>query len=201
MRRRGIGWRGVAAALAICVAAPASGIERVRAGAPPFGASGAAHGAELEAALAELAAQLGDASVRAISPGTLWQQDPAVYPPAFDVASGFLYRPGALEGSCAYAPLRFADGETITGVVVLYVDNSPSGDFVVELKRKNTALFAGAEVLASASSSGASGTHQIATDLSVANGTVDNSVYAYFLWVCLPIDYSELHGIYLTYEG
>jgi hypothetical protein len=140
----------------------------------------------------------GTTGVHAVSPGSLWDHDAANENLYFESAGGYFASDGGF-GGCAYAPLHLPAGATVTGLVILFVDDWNGEDYVVELRRKLTGSLADADVLATAASSGASSSHRVATDLTVANGTIDESLYAYFLSVCRPYFGSELHGIYLTY--
>lgn len=142
--------------------------------------------------------QLGAASVHAVSPGSLWDHDAANEEQYFVWTDGYFASEGGF-GGCAYVPLHLRGDATLTGLVILFVDNWGGEDYLVELRRKLTASNASSEVLASAASTGSSASHRIATDLTVTNGAVDYASYAYFLWVCRPFFGSELHGIYLTY--
>jgi hypothetical protein len=150
-----------------------------------------------------LGGQLGAVSVHAVSPGSLWDHDAAEQDQIFDaIAEGYFPGTGAsATGGCRYVPLHLRGDATITGLVILFVDETNGGDFAIELRRKQTASNANAEVLASAVSTGNAPGHRIATDLTIVNGAIDNDGFAYFLWVCIPylLEDTDLHGIYLSY--
>ncbi len=180
--------------------------------APPAGATASQLDLEIEAALAELPperwaetirflleAHLGTPGVHAVSPGSLWDRDAALDEQAFPVSQGCFLSDGGF-GGCAYAPLRFRQGSTVTGLVMLFVDNWNGEDYLVEVRRKRTGTNDASQVMASAASSGASPSHRIATDLTIDHALIDNSLYAYFVRLCRPFFGSQLHGLYLTYS-
>lgn len=150
-----------------------------------------------------LDAHLGTASVHAVSPGSFWDHDAAQQEQYFNaIAEGYFPGDGSsVFGGCRYIPLHLRGDATITGLVLLFVDETNGGDFVIEIRRKQTATNADAEILASAVSSGDAPGHRIATDFTIANGTIDNGSFAYFLWACTPyhLNEVELHGIYVSY--
>jgi hypothetical protein len=103
-----------------------------------------------------LDANLGATSVHAVSPGSLWDYDPAEQEQFFDaVAGGYFNSSGpSTAGGCRYVPLHLPAGATLTGLVILFVDDG-AGDFAIQVRRKQTASNASAEILASAVSTGA----------------------------------------------
>lgn len=145
-----------------------------------------------------LETELGSSSVHAVSPGSLWNHDSGDERLGFSTTDAYFASDGNF-GGCAYVPLHLRGDATITGLVILFIDDWNGEDYQVDLRRKLTGSNTAAETLASASSSGASASHRIATDLTVTNGAINDTSYFYFLWVCRPSFGSELHGIYLTY--
>lgn len=184
----------------------------VAAGAAPHGAF--ADGPDLEARLAEaaagvpaermaetirsvLAVQGGATVVHGVSPGSLWVHDAFNEMQAFPVADGRFASDGGW-GGCSYAPLHLPQGSTLTGLVIWFQDNT-GADYQIEVRRRLTASNTGGSVLAATASSGAAAGVRVETDFSIADGTVDNALYTYFVYVCKPSFGSKLHGIYLTY--
>lgn len=144
-----------------------------------------------------LALQQGTTMIHGVSPGSLWVHEAFNEIQAFPVADGRFASDGGF-GGCSYAPLRFPQGSTLTGLVIWFKDNT-GDNYQIEVRRRLTSSNTEGDVLAATASSGATAGVRVATDFSIENGTIDNSLYSYFVYVCKPFFESKLHGIYLTY--
>lgn len=157
--------------------------------------------AEIRPALARLVAAAGTTNYYAVSPGSLVVRDPenehylfeATTPGAIDSHNGLVGFP------CFYAPVRLPQRAVVTGLVV-WTREDDDQDLHAALHRKAVGSLGNSEVMATVSSSGASTTLQILTDLTIANATVENRSFYYYAEVCLPTHDTELHGVYLIFE-
>lgn len=85
---------------------------------------------------------------------------------------------------CGVAPLELPDGATVVGLLANLWDVRSDRNATLNLRRARMNASTVSEALATATTSG-SGGWQLKSDLTIANGTIDNASYWYWIDLCL----------------